>query len=132
MTGNVTECPLEPHLQIVERRGGVCGILTLLVACFKRRDGQFVEPAAVGTAQQYEILEYIHITKRQRSLMRGDTSLEKLHSRRLDSLSVFTGHLLGQGCFRSDRSNSQMMGRCARTAGENNGVFIRHPFDRHT
>lgn len=63
----------------------VCCLLKLLVACFERLDGQFVEPAAVGAAQQHEILKYIHLTKRQRSLMRGHASLEKLHPGRLDS-----------------------------------------------
>jgi hypothetical protein len=64
---------------------GFCRILKLLVACFKRRDRQLIEPAAVGTAQPHEILKDIHLTQRQRSLMRRETGLEKLLAGRLVS-----------------------------------------------
>ena len=72
-------------MQEKKERPASAGSARLILVRFKRRNSQFVLPSAVGTAQQYEILKHIHLTKRKRSMMRRHTGFEELLARRLVS-----------------------------------------------
>jgi hypothetical protein len=81
-----------------------CNILKLFVARFKRRDRQFVQPSAIGTAQQHKILKHIHLSECQRGKVCRDASFKENLTELFILLSLF-GPSRRRGFFRTDRGN---------------------------